>query len=116
MEDYATVSPSNKAKTSTSLNNNSDFEMHTESLAMETRQPKDGVSDARKGTKNERSASKTGSKLTDSVDDNFDWFDDIGDEEEVSDTALYDSIRSQEAQSESKCTAVTEPSAKRQRR
>lgn len=116
VEDYATVSPSNKAKTSTSLNNNSDFEMHTESLAMETRQPKDGESDARKGTKNERSASKTGSKLTDSVDDNFDWFDDIGDEEEVSDTALYDTIRSQEAQCESKCTAVTEPSAKRQRR
>ena len=90
--------------------------MHTESLAMETRQPKDGVSDARKGTKNERNASKTGSKLTDSVDDNFDWFDDIGDEEEVIDTALYDTIRSQEAQCESKCTAVTEPSAKRQRR
>lgn len=55
---------------------------------------KDGVSDVRKGMKNERSVLKIGSKLIDLVDDNFDWFDDIGDEEEVSDIVLYDIIRS----------------------
>lgn len=116
VEDYAAVSPSSEAETTTSLNNNSDFEIHTESVAVETRQPKDGGSDARKRTKPKESVSKTGSKFADLLADKFDWFDDFGDAEETSDTALFDMIGSQNARCESKGSALTEPSVKRQRR
>ena len=107
VEDYAT-----ETKVSISLNNNSDCGTDTKSASVETKQPEDvnsaSGSDARKRTKPEGSASKTGSGFASAIDDNFDWFDGIVDfdDDMISDGAQDDIISS----------ASTEPSAKRHRR
>ena len=122
MEDYAVDNSTKSAETVPSSYSDSNLNTETDAKAvtMETKESKDsnsvGGRDARKRTKPEADASETGSDIIDAIDDNFDWFDGITDDDIIADGLQGDITSCNDGQSRSNSSASTEPSAKRYRR
>ena len=99
---------------------NQNFETDAKAVTMETKKSKDsdsaGGSDARKRTKPEGDALETGSEIIGAIDDDFDWFDGMADDDIVIDGLQGDITSCNDEQSRSNSSASTEPSAKRYRR
>ncbi|KAL9967490.1 hypothetical protein ACROYT_G025722 [Oculina patagonica] len=116
VEDYATDNSSKSVETvpSTSCNNNPSLETDAKVVTMKTKKSKDGYfasgSDTRKRTKPKGEASETGSDFAGAIDDNFDWFDGLTDDDIITDGLQDDITRCNDGQFNS------EPSAKRSRR
>lgn len=116
VEDYAADNSSKLFETvpSTSCDNNPSLETDAKAVPMETKKSKDGHfasgSDSRKRTKPERGASETGSEFASAIDDNFDWFDGLADDDFITDGLQDDMTSCDDGQFNS------EPSAKRYRR
>ena len=123
MEDYAVDNSTKLSETMPSICADSNLNLKTDAKAavtMETKKSKDsdsaGGSDARKRTKPEGDASESGSEIISALDDNFDWFDGIADDDIIADGLEGDITSCNEEQSRSNSSASTEPSAKRSRR
>ena len=99
---------------------NLNFETDTKAVTMETKKLKDsdcaGGSDARKRTKPEGDASETGSEIIGVIDDTFDWFDGIADDDIIIEGLQGDITSCTDGQCRSNSSGSTEPSAKRSRR
>ena len=122
MEDYAVDNSIKSGETVPSSYSDSNLNSETDAkaVAMETKESKDsnsaGGRDARKRTKPEGDASETGSEIIGAIDDNFDWFDGITDDDIIADGLQGDITSCNDGQSRSNSSASTEPSAKRYRR
>jgi len=75
-----------------------------------------GGGDARKRTKPEGDTSESGSEILGALDDNFDWFDGMADDDIIADCLEGDTTSCNNEQSRSNSSSSTEPSAKRYRR
>lgn len=99
---------------------NLNFETDAKAVTVETKKSKDSDSadgsDARKRTKPEGDALETGSEIFGAIDDTFDWFDGIADDDIIIDGLQGDITSCNDGQSRSNSSASTEPSAKRYRR
>ena len=122
MEDYAVDNSTKLAENVPSLCADSNLNIETDAKAinMETKKSKDndsaGGSDARKRMKPEGDASETGSEVIGAIDDNFDWFDGMADDDFIIDGLQGDITSCNDEQSRSNSSASAEPSAKRYRR
>lgn len=122
MEDYAADNSTKLSETVPSISSDSNLNLETDAKAvtMETKKSKDsnsaGGSDARKRTKPEGDVSETGSEVIGAIDDNFDWFDGMADDDIITDGLQGDITSCNDGQSRSNSSASTEPSAKRYRR
>ena len=122
MEDYAVDNTTKLSETVPSLfaDSNQNFETDAKAVTVETKKSKDsdsaGGSDARKRTKPEGDALETGSEIIGAIDDDFDWFDGMSDDDIIIDGLQGDITSCNDEQSRSNSSASTEPSAKRYRR
>lgn len=122
MEDYAADNSTKLSETVPSISSDSNLNLETDAKAvtMETKKSKDsnsaGGSDARKRTKPEGDVSETGSEVIGAIDDNFDWFDGMADDDIITDGLQGDIASYNDGHSRSNSSASTEPSAKRYRR
>lgn len=122
MEDYAADNSTKLSETVPSISSDSNLNLETDAKAvtMETKKSKDsnsaGGSDARKRTKPEGDVSETGSEVIGAIDDNFDWFDGMADDDIITDGLQGDITSYNDGHSRSNSSASTEPSAKRYRR
>lgn len=116
MEDYAADNSSKLFETvpSTSSNNSPSLGTDAKTVATETKKSKDGhlasASNARKRTKPEGDASETGSEFAVAIEDSFDWFDGLTDDDIIANGLTDDITSCNDGQLNS------EPSAKRYRR
>lgn len=122
MEDYAVDNSTKSTEPVPSLYSDSNLNLETDAKAL-TIEPKKsknsdsaGGSEARKRTKPEGHTLEAGSEIIDAIDDNLDWFDDIADDDIITDGLLGDVTNCNDGQSRSDSSALTEPSAKRYRR
>lgn len=122
MEDYADDKSTKLLDTvaSTSSDNIPNLETDAKAFSMETKQSKDvnstSGSDARKRTKPEGDTAETGSEFSGVIEDNFDWFDGLGDDDIICDDLQDDITSCNNVQFQSSSSNSTEPSAKRYRR
>lgn len=122
MEDYAVDHSTKLSETVPSIcaDSNLNFKTDPKAVTMETKNSKDsdsaGGSDVRKRTKPEGDASETGSETVGAIDDNFDWFDGMADDDFIIDGLQGHITSCNDEQSRSNSSASTEPSAKRHRR
>jgi len=122
VEDYAVDHSTKLSETVPSIcaDSNLNFKTDPKAVTMETKNAKDsdsaGGSDVRKRTKPEGDASETGSETVGAIDDNFDWFDGMADDDFIIDGLQGDITTCNDEQSRSNSSASTEPSAKRYRR
>lgn len=122
VEDYAVDNSTKLSETMPSLfaDGNLSFATDAKDVTMETKKWKDGDSaggsDARKRTKPEGDALETRSEIIDAIDDTFDWFDAMTDDDIIIEGLQDDITSCNDGQSRSNSSASTEPSAKRYRR
>lgn len=122
MEDYVVDNSTKLTEPVPSLYSDSNLNLETDAkaLTMETKKSKNSDyaagGDVRKRTKPEGDTLEAGSEIIDATDDNLDWFDDIADDDIITDGLLGDITSCNDGQSRSDSSALTEPSAKRYRR